>query len=263
MILMQIFDFSGKKPGFSLVEITVVIVLIGLLATVGLVSYRGIQQRSIKTTLQNDLTNAAKLMENAKGTTLMYPGFLPNDLKTSKGVGMTLVGIESMYTGLSPVQSGVLLETICDELIVEGRGNGRSVGGQVGQYITACNVYGNGGIQINGWHARTFSTPIGQNTIRDWYAANVSYDAWWSDKQTVLQNFATELSNRYLAMGGAFPVTSFWDNWSSGVQKEELPPPSTIYDPSTYCIETTHVSYPDMIWHISAENVKPTEGACP
>ena len=44
MILMQIFDFPGKKPGFSLVEITVVIVLIGLLATVGLVSYRGIQQ---------------------------------------------------------------------------------------------------------------------------------------------------------------------------------------------------------------------------
>lgn len=255
--------WAFRNTGFTLVEILVTIIIIGILATISIVSYRGIQQRAITTTLQSDLTNAAKQMEVARGTTRMYPGFLPADMKPSKGVGIELVGIESQYAGLSTVQNGVLFYDICKELVAEGRGNGASVSGQVGQYITACNVYGYQGMQINGWNARTFNTPINQTTIRDWYNANVSYDAWWSDKKTVMMNFATELSNRFIAMGGTFPVNSFWDNWASGVQKETLPAPVTIFDPSTFCVQAYHINYPDSYWHISAGETKASTGACP
>lgn len=254
--------WACRNSGFTLIEILVVTVILGILATIGLVSYRGIQQRAITTTLQSDLSNAAKLMEAGRDTSRMYPDILPADMRPSKGVGIELVGIESRYAGLSTVQNGVLFYDLCNEMVAEGRGNGASVSGQVGAYITACNVYGYQGMQINGWNANTFNVPLGQNTIRDWYNTNVSYDAWWSDKKTVMMNFGTELSNRFIAMGGTFPVTSFWDNWASGVQKETLPAPVSIFDPSTFCVQAHHVNYPDTYWHISAGDTQASAGAC-
>ncbi|MHB1314110.1 MAG: prepilin-type N-terminal cleavage/methylation domain-containing protein [Christensenellales bacterium] len=47
------------SPAFTIVELLVVIVVIGILATITIVAYSGISQRAIVTSLTSDLTNAA------------------------------------------------------------------------------------------------------------------------------------------------------------------------------------------------------------
>lgn len=49
-----------KNKGFTIVELLVVIVVIGILASITIVSYTGITQKAIAATLQSDLSNAAK-----------------------------------------------------------------------------------------------------------------------------------------------------------------------------------------------------------
>lgn len=162
---------------------------------------------------------------------------------------------------MSAVQQGVLLHELCQQLVAEGRGNGSSLSGQVGNYITGCNVYGWGAMQINGWQAHSFAVPITQTSVRDWYDSQSAYDPWWPDQKTVAVNFANELSSRFIAMGGTFPVTSFWDTWASGVQKQPLPAPTSPHDPSRFCIQASHSKYTDLVWHISSDQPL-AEGAC-
>lgn len=48
-----------KKSGFTIVELLVVIVVIGILASITIVSYTGISQKAIVASLQSDLANAS------------------------------------------------------------------------------------------------------------------------------------------------------------------------------------------------------------
>jgi general secretion pathway protein G len=49
-----------SKSGFTIVELLIVIVVIGVLAAITIVAYNGIQDRARSSTLQNDLVNAKK-----------------------------------------------------------------------------------------------------------------------------------------------------------------------------------------------------------
>lgn len=51
------------KKGFTIVELLVVIVVIGILAAITIVSYTGISQRAITSSLQSDLANAAQQLK--------------------------------------------------------------------------------------------------------------------------------------------------------------------------------------------------------
>lgn len=51
-----------KQPGFTIVELLIVIVVIGILAAITIVAYNGMQQRARESTLKSDLANAAKKM---------------------------------------------------------------------------------------------------------------------------------------------------------------------------------------------------------
>lgn len=51
---------SQKSIGFTIVELLVVIVVIGVLAAISLIAYTGISQRAISSSLQADLSNASK-----------------------------------------------------------------------------------------------------------------------------------------------------------------------------------------------------------
>ena len=55
---------SRKKiRGFTIVELLIVIVVIGILAAITIVAYNGIQNRAHDTAVQNDLSNISKKME--------------------------------------------------------------------------------------------------------------------------------------------------------------------------------------------------------
>lgn len=47
----------NKKPGFTIVELLIVIVVIGILAAISIVAYNGIQERSQFTTYKSELKN--------------------------------------------------------------------------------------------------------------------------------------------------------------------------------------------------------------
>lgn len=51
---------NAKNPGFTIVELLVVIVVIGVLAAVTMTTYNGLQERAHKTIVRADLSNAAK-----------------------------------------------------------------------------------------------------------------------------------------------------------------------------------------------------------
>ena len=62
-----------KKSGFTIVELLVVIVVIGILAAITIVSYTGITQKAIAATLRSDLKNASTQLEIDKTLNETYP----------------------------------------------------------------------------------------------------------------------------------------------------------------------------------------------
>ena len=57
-----------KQTGFTIVELLIVIVVIGILAAITIVAFNGIQNRTHDTAVKNDLSNVAKKIEMFKVT---------------------------------------------------------------------------------------------------------------------------------------------------------------------------------------------------
>ncbi|MBC7868935.1 prepilin-type N-terminal cleavage/methylation domain-containing protein [Candidatus Saccharibacteria bacterium] len=64
---------SEKQTGFTIVELLVVIVVIGILAAVTIVAYSGVQQKATVASLSSDLTNASKLLKLYQVENGTYP----------------------------------------------------------------------------------------------------------------------------------------------------------------------------------------------
>lgn len=61
------------RRGFTIVELLIVIVVIGILAAITFVAYNGIQQKARVAALQSDISNAASILEIAGVTDGAYP----------------------------------------------------------------------------------------------------------------------------------------------------------------------------------------------
>lgn len=67
------FMASIKKRGFTIVELLIVIVVIGILAAITIVAFNGVQGRAHDAAVSNDLKSAATLMEMYRTTEGAYP----------------------------------------------------------------------------------------------------------------------------------------------------------------------------------------------
>ncbi len=251
--------------GFTVVELIIVIVVIGILTVVSVVGYNGVRKGAAVRVVQSDLENITAEMQRTYQKTGSYPNAVPVNAYVSPDISLSVkeAGSLPFYTGLSAVQNGVLLAQICADLISEGVGKGTNQGGVVEDYITGCGNWNHDNMQITGWNTKKWDTPISEASFTTYGNNFTTNDTWNKIQETVVENFYNGLVNRLKQEGGSFPVTTFWDTWATqnngGVMLVPLDANPT--QNPFYCIEAISTKYPDVIWHVT-EDTKLTSGAC-
>jgi type II secretion system protein G len=64
---------NNKQPGFTIVELLIVVVVIGILAAIVIVAYNGITNSAHESTVKSDLANIAKKVELFRVEKGVYP----------------------------------------------------------------------------------------------------------------------------------------------------------------------------------------------
>lgn len=260
-------DRNKKPSGFTVVELLIVIVVIAILVALVTVAFRGIQHNAANSLTMDTIKKASEAVRVERVFNRDAPAAIPVDFRASDSVNLTLTNLTGEhYSGLSPVQNGVLFHKICTELIADPQYSTihAKTGGGTSSVVMRCddNIQA-GGLQITGWETKVWSTPVTQSALQS-YIDSVPYDSWWTDRQTVVRGFYTALMTQYAARGGSWPITSFWDPWAnqwSGVPKEELPAPDAT-DASNYCLAATHRKYTDIVYHVTGTVGVVQPGGC-
>ena len=258
--------------GFTIVELLIVIVIIGILAAIGVISYQGIVKKTVQSALIQTIKQAATAVEMETIREGRIMSDLPLEVQSKPGDDITLrlVPIDgTRYGALSPVQNGVLFYNTCLALIGDpyySTIHARTGGGTM-SVMMSCDPGGTSVLAsrmlISGWDSQPWDVPVTRQKIEN-YLEVVEYDDWWTDKQAVIRTFYTELASRFESQGGTWPITSFWDHWANewaGVHKEDLPEPSSSSEDG-YCILGVSKRYPDMPYSIKNTDGAPHEGDC-
>lgn len=89
---------SGKTRGFTIVELLIVIVIIGILAAVSIVAYNGVQKSARDSVRKQDLTNLAKAIG-------LYAAEVGDYAENGCGDGSGTGWLNSDYDGVGPLVS--------------------------------------------------------------------------------------------------------------------------------------------------------------
>lgn len=74
-----------KTFGFTIVEVTIIVIVIGILATITIVSYSGVQRQAAESSVKSDLQNAAAQLEKDRARDGTYPA---TAAAANKGAGL-------------------------------------------------------------------------------------------------------------------------------------------------------------------------------
>lgn len=127
---------SYRQRGFTLIELLIVLVVIAILVTVSIVSYRGLQERTRGASLEVDLANAAKEMELAYTRYESMTQF-PSTVKASAGNVLQLASVSGntrfCINGYGPnnTMKSYLAGKGIQNHLCSGAGVGSTVGGSL------------------------------------------------------------------------------------------------------------------------------------
>ena len=147
-----------------------------------------------------------------------------------------------------------------------------------------CNVYNNNNIQINGSYT-TAGTQMDvsitqQRVLQEATKNRTDQDPQdFPDYNTVVNQFYQTLNDQFVAQGGTYPITIFWDPWcpvgqswcnTSMPQLPALPGGGTSGGSSnqpneltkSYCVIGTSSKYSDIIYSFSSSDLKAKQGNC-
>jgi Tfp pilus assembly protein PilE len=74
-----------RSFGFTIVEVTIIVIVIGILATITVVSYNGVQRQAAESSVKSDLQNAAAQLEKDWARDGEYPAVRQD---ANKGAGL-------------------------------------------------------------------------------------------------------------------------------------------------------------------------------
>jgi len=184
---------KSRQSGFTIVELLIVIVVIGILAAITIVAYNGIQDRAKAAAAQSNLTNAAKKVEAQKylnassGVGEYYPTDV-SGLGLPTGSGATYQYIVNNDTNptaycLTTTSGGLVYSTIS--------GNSNNIEGRcIRNYATNPNMEANSVAGLTGPNGSTVVVDTAQKFGN--YAARVTMPAAsGSNVGVAVYNFAS------------------------------------------------------------------------
>ena len=190
---MSILNTTRPRNGFTIVELLIVIVVIGILAAVVIVAYNGVQKNATGAVMKETVQSAGTKMKLANASTETYPATLPQDLKTPAGIGLALATVSSAnefcinvtapkYTDLqwNVNQTGVLKTGLCSGAVITA-----SI---IGDYsatsapVTSVKTFNGTSLSVNGTEANFKIT-----TDEAWTQQTFSWDALPNTTQYEIQ----------------------------------------------------------------------------
>ncbi len=128
----------GKQKGFTLVELLIVVVIIGILASIAIPKFSAMREKAFVSTMKSDLKNLATQQEFYHNTAFSY-GTTLAILGASVSDGVTITINEATGAGWAATASHAGLGT---EHCGMYQGNAAAAGGDPGQVegVVACTL---------------------------------------------------------------------------------------------------------------------------
>jgi len=224
------------RRGFTVIELLIVIVVIGILASIIVVSYNGVTERTYKSTLQTDLRSALSKIDIYKSDNGRYPSSLGI---LSSGVPKSSDGAEYTYVYDS------LSDTFCLSLISTHNGIGGMTIDKEGEITTGACTVPLASFTTTSLPNGTQSSPYSAN-VQAASAATVTYGATGLPSGLTI-NSSTGLISGTPTTTGTYNVTLTATN-SGGVATTVLPLtisslPAPVFSPTSLSQEF-HPCYP-------------------
>ena len=179
-MLMPLSYSSKKRNGFTIVELLIVIVVIGILATIVTVAFNGVRKNAASAVVKSSVANATKGMEAQYISTGVYGQSFPSTINVADGAGLALTYTSNTATsfcinGVYPQYGDIewhatqTLEVktgLCPDAIIPG-----SVIGTYGSSQTPSTPTSFAGVATGDGGGFVVSTNA------DWTSMNVKWDA--------------------------------------------------------------------------------------